>query len=211
MDNKLSLVDIAERGDGPIMDFDSCEFIEKDLESITLSDFTVSSSGAYATICIDGIRSNKKVVYNGASSSVILTGMLREHIRENLLPIPVLEFGKMDNVDESILEDAEPAVSISNVELYAKKGYVRGAIVEIAVVFENNRYGIIDSVYENAAGSIKFRFTNHTEANAEECCLVNDVNKDIFRMVEAEKGRIKEEAYEFMDLIDQKIFDIIFA
>jgi hypothetical protein len=120
-----------------------------------------------------------------------------------------------DNVDESLLEEAEPAVSKSPVELMQKRGYVEGAILVISGGYDpvpEVSYGILTDMWEDDNHkTLYIRLTDGRIVEAVDCQVATDVNKHIFRMVEAEKGRIMENAIKFGETIDDNIEKIIYG
>lgn len=222
MSSDFLLEDLNKDWDGPVMDYGYCEFTGTDPNTITLSDYKASSRGTEATVTINGIRANKGVLFLGQISKSDLTDLLRQHIFGTIV-YPnntsvhgiALEEGVKDNIDESLLEDAQPAESLDVVELLRKRGYNEGAVVIIGKGYDilgDTRYGIIADIWQDhkTENTIMLRMTDSTIAEAVDCQIANDVNKHILRMIEAEKGRIMEQAIKFCEKIDSKIDAIIY-
>lgn len=223
--SKLIFEDIPlEKQSGPIMEFDACIFREKDLVAIDINHFRVSQEGSRGVITVDGFPSNKYALYSGELTKGALVKLVRDHVamncdksedsETNTVHGGKLEPTKMDNVNEELLKEAEPAVSKSHVELMQKRGYVEGAILIISGGYDpvpEVTYGILTDMWEDDKHkTLYIRLTDGRIVEAVDCQIATDVNKHIIRMVEAEKGRMIENAIKFGEKIDNYLEQIIF-
>jgi hypothetical protein len=198
----------------PTYIFDECDLGGV---SIGLADIRTSANGTEATITIDSLRSDTKVIYPSSIAHKELLGMVQDYVStlcHSGSDLDIDEVSK-DNVDESLLEEAEPAVSKSLVELMQKRGYVEGAILVISGGYDpvpEVSYGILTDMWEDDNHkTLYIRLTDGRIVEAVDCQVATDVNKHIFRMVEAEKGRIMENAIKFGETIDDNIEKIIYG
>lgn len=123
-----------------------------------------------------------------------------------------IEETKLDDVPEELLETAGPMKSMEPEEVLAQQGFVKGAIVKRCLDEWHCDYGIFTgSFYKSEGGTIGLNFTDGRSFHQDYCTLVDDVNKEILRMVEAEKGRIMEEALQFAAIIDNTVQEIIYG
>lgn len=203
--------------------FDDCTFNENDVENVAICDLKVSKEGTTATIMIEGVRTDKMVTHLAEIDSKSLTEKVRKYVYDFLVPQGDKHLGvaggpieptKMDNVNEELLEEAEPAVSKSHVELMQKRGYVEGAILVISSGYDpvpEVSYGILTDIWEDDKHkTLYIRLTDGRIVEVVDCQIATDVNKHIIRMVEAEKGRMIENAIKFGEKMDNHLEKIIF-
>ena len=223
--SKLIFEDVPlEKQSDLTIEFDVCDFNEKDLVAIDITNFRMSSEGSQGLITIDGFPSNKYAVYGLDVTKSVLLKMVRDRVAmscnrsedseaDTVHGMP-LEQTKKDHVDEELLIDAEPAVSKSLVELMQKRGYVKGAILVISGGYDpvpEVSYGILADIWEDDNHkTLYIRLTDERIVEAVDCQIATDVNKHIIRMVEAEKGRMIENAIKFGEKIDNYLEQIIF-
>jgi hypothetical protein len=193
--------------------FDECDLSGV---AIGLADYRASDRGTEATVTIDSLRSDTKVIYPGHSSFNVLLEMLQERVASLCVNEVEVEKVKMDSVDESLLKDPQPALSLDDVELMRKRGYDEGAVLVIGNGYDvlgEVSYGVLADIWKDPKmeNIIFIRLTDGRIVDAVDCQVANDVNKDILRMVEAEKGRVMEQAIKFTELMDQKVDEIIFG
>ena len=209
----LRLEKIVGAAKEPTYIFDEC-----DLNGVTIgiADYRASEKGTEATITIDSLRSDTKVVHPCHVSYNILTEKVHEYVAGLCVnegsDLDIEKVDK-DSVDESLLEDAQPAEFLDPVEIATKRGWTKGAIIVVGKgydTFGEVSYGILESVYQGN-DNLKLKLTDGREVDWIDCQIANDVNKQIFRMVEAEKGRIMENAIKFGESIEQNLEKIIFG
>ena len=196
----------------PTYIFDECDLGGV---SIGLADIRTSANGTEATITIDSLRSDTKVIYPSSIAHKELLGMVQDYVSTLCHSGSDLDIDRVskDNVDESLLEGAQPAGFMDSVEIAKKKGFSKGAIIEVGKgydTFGDITYGILEDIYQGN-DDLKLKLTDGREVNWIDCGIVSDVNKHIFRMVEAEKGRIMENAIKFGETIDDNIERIIYG
>jgi len=189
-----------------------------DFNTIAFRHHKASSKGTKANLMIEGKLVNIEVVTTESISTADLLEMVKEHLHQTFVEKRIedeeecIEEVNLDNVNEELLESASPMKgSISQSELLHRNGFVRGAIVKRQIDYEYD-YGIFTGeFYDSEGDTIGLRFTDGKSFHQDYCILVDDVNKQIIRTVEAEKGRIIHEANEFCDLISLKINEIIYG
>lgn len=216
--NENLIVKNARKGKsdvGASMVLEECQFVTADRGCIDIKDFTLKSDGCWGLITVDGIVTDKQVWYVGGEiTKDDFVEMVRDYCIHNYHAVEV-EAGNPDNVDESLLEDAEPAVSMTEVERLQKGGFTEGAIIVVGghvLDQEEESYGVLHAVWQDdKTGIIFVRLTDGRIVEVNSCTVANDVNKHILRMVEAEKGRIIEHAIKFGEQVDRNVEEIIFG
>jgi hypothetical protein len=193
-------------------------FDECDLSGVTigLADYRASVSGTEANITIDSLRTDKSVLYAGHCSNVELLELVNEYIATLCVEKIQIEESVSDNVDEDLLKSAKPAESMNNVDLLRQRGYIEGAIVVVGAGYDalgEITYGIISNIWQETKekDSIMLRLTDGRIEDALDCQIANDINKAMLRMVEAEKGRVMDDARIFTRIVDQNVDKIIFG
>jgi hypothetical protein len=220
----LSEIPKEKQVKGSIYVFDDCVFTESDLVAIDICDFKASSKGTTATITMDGIRTDKMVTHMEEIDSRSLVLKVREYVNTFLIADKDKHLGvaggpveptKMDNVDEELLKDAEPAVSVSPVDIKRKNGFVEGAVIVVngnILDAEEIGYGLMVDIWQDDKTDVIYiRLTDGRIMEADRCTIATDVNKRILRMVEAEKGRMIESAIKFGEQVDRNLEQIIFG
>lgn len=184
---------------------------KEDWDTIDLDSFKSSKNGITATIKIKGesVRDAEFAYPEPIKSEEFLTYLIEDLKRFNNWTGEVkVEEVQKDMVDEELLVEAK---AIHNpIEVLMNKGFVRGAIVA-----RSNggpvQYGIFTGeFYPSSEDTVGLRFTDGRDFHQDYCTLVDDVNKHILRMVEAEQGRIMENAHMFIETIHQKVQEIIY-
>jgi hypothetical protein len=123
----------------------------------------------------------------------------------------VVELDNISEEDEVMLQDAKAMKQLDQKEILAKNGFVRGAIVQRGQDEWHRTYGIFTGhFYESEGDTVGLSFTDGQQFHQDYCNLVDDVNKEILRMVEAEQGRVMEDAHKFVDLMSQKLQEVIY-
>jgi hypothetical protein len=197
-----------------MLDFYSWEPTGND--EISFTNYKLSSDGTEAVLVINGMVANVKITSIEYIKSMQLKDLVQEFVMD-LKSNPssvIVEEGKMDNIDEEMLKEAEPAKLLSVVEKMHKLGYVEGAILVIGGGYDpvpEVSYGILADIWEDKEKkNMYIKCTDGRIVEAVDCQVANDVNKHILRMVEAEKGRLIEQAIKFGEKIDRNLEKIVF-
>ena len=206
-----------------IVDYEGLRFKELDFENwgtqdwmeLTLKNFKSGAEGVEADLWVG---TNKvvdvKIKNIGVSSSEELLQYLVEDLKRlhGVEPIEIkAENVELDTVDESLLDGAIPSQEYDKLHVLENKGFVRGAIIERSNG-SNKTYGIFTGqFYKSEGDTVGLCFTDGSTWHESFCTLVDDVNKDILRMVSAEQGRILEDAQQFIELIERKVTEIIYG
>jgi len=114
---------------------------------------------------------------------------------------------------DDIVQDAQPMKKIDMMQVLRNQGYVRGVVVKRKDAFGANRaYGILTGElrdqHDDGFGAL---CTDGSWFNIVHLEMVDDVNKHILRCIQAEKGRIMEEAYAFCKEIDSNIDRLVYG
>jgi hypothetical protein len=132
-----------------------------------------------------------------------------------LCPVQDLKISdKMKKEADEIVKDAQPMESLRIDPIVAcqKLGFKQGVIVKCTDAFNTNKgYRILTGeLYENSDGVVA-KMTDGHEFLCEYCKIITDVNKEIFRTVSAEQGRIMEMANQACKNIDNFIQNVIYG
>ena len=121
---------------------------------------------------------------------------------------------QMKKEADEIVKDAKPMESfqIDPIIALRKIGFKQGVIVKCTDAFNANKgYRILTGeLYENCDGVVA-KMTDGSEFLCEYCRIITDVNKEIFRTVSAEQGRIMETANQACKDIDNFIQNVIYG
>lgn len=189
---------------------DLSEIIAEDVELIN---FTASKDRTYCNIKIKGQRiSDIDYVWNEEiGSDEALTRVRRDTMSAKSIAKDITNEMKMEADD--IVQDAQPMKKIDMMQVLRNQGYVRGVVVKRKDAFGANRaYGILTgelrNQHDDGFGAL---CTDGSWFNTVHLEMVDDVNKHILRCIQAEKGRIMEEAYAFCKEIDSNIDRLVYG
>ena len=206
-----------------------------DFNRIELHNIKVGKKKSECDISIDGKQLGDHHVFNEELKSDVMKEMIIQNLvekRDLILAQKAemdnkLEEVKMkrteedviDNVESSeerkkeidrIAENAQPMKSESPEGRLLRKALVRGTIVKRTNAWgEDKGYGILTGDFEEIDGSALLKMTDGSTFMDHFCEPIQDVNKYVLRVVQAECGRVMEDADKFVDLIQQRLADVI--
>lgn len=208
---------------------------EVDFNRIELHNVKVSKKKSECNVSIDGKQLGDLHVFNAELKSDVMKKMIiynlvekrdlilakQAEMDEKLQEVKLKrnEEDSADNVESSeerkkeidcIAKNAQPMKYESAEGRILRKGLVRGTIVRLTNTWgEDKGYGILTGEFEEIERSALLKMTNGSTFMDHFCEPIQDVNKHILRTVEAEQGRIMEQAHEFVDLIHSRLRDVI--
>lgn len=198
---------------------DSFGFDEENVEDVKLVDWVAAPDKSVGNIKVGHNLTSESLMINSGPSRKDAEKMLRKYIVDRFVKAeeegPIVEETNLDNIDEDLLKNATAMKAMDPIEILQTQGFVKGAIVRRSIDGEseyNYSYGIFTgNFYSSESNSVGLEFTDGRHYHQDYCTLVEDVNKEIIRMVDAEQGRIMEDAQKFIDLINQKLHEIIYG
>lgn len=195
--------------------FDFEEFSNDDWDNFSLRDVKTGSKGTTASVYHEGKHvKDLQIEYGKPISSDILLKYMKRDMKRKFIKrrtAKVAEDVELDSVDESLLTGAKASQDYNRMEVLRNKGFTRGAIIE-RFNGGHRTYGIFTGeFYQSDDDTIGLKFTDGSSWHESFCTLMDDVNKDILRMVSAEQGRILEDAQQFVALIDRKVNEIVYG
>lgn len=208
---------------------------EVDFNRIELHNIKVGKKKSECDVSIDGKQLGDHHVFNAELKSDVMKEMIIHNLVEKRdliltkqaemderleeVKMKRIEEDAIDNVESSeerkkeidrIAENAQPMKSESPEGRILRKGLVRGTIVKRTNAWgEDKGYGILTGEFEVIDVSILLKMTDGSKLMEDLCEPIQDVNKYVLRTVEAEQGRIMEQAHEFVDLIHLRLRDVI--
>lgn len=191
-----------------MVSFDSINFPEVNRYDVTLTNFKASSKKTEARLIVSGETCN--IMVEGEPD--ITSDELLDCVRVELFDKIEIDQTVLDNVDEELVSAAGPMKSMNPEEILVQQGFVKGAVVKRCVEEWDCNYGIFTGqFYQSSDNTVGLVFTDGNTYHQDYCTLVDDVNKEILRMVEVEKNRILNDAYIFTQVIDKSIEEIVYG
>lgn len=132
----------------------------------------------------------------------------QEQDEKRIQPISLED--EKDKALNELTAKAQPMKSEGAEGRILRKGLVRGTIVKRTNAWnEDKGYGILTGDFEEVDGSALLKMTDGSTFMENFCEPIQDVNKYVLRTVQAECGRVMEDAHKFVDLIQQRLADVI--
>jgi hypothetical protein len=196
------------------------KFNDLDHASIYISDISIKDVETNATSSVG------KVVINGELTDLTIEGgkdddlvmIAYEYIKEKAYD--AMDKIKYENLSTSneiatddIVEGANPmAISEDIDKVCSSLGFVVGSVAERNADIDNlnnNKLGVCTGWYMKDK-EIYILFSDGVKCSINDCKVIDDVNKDIFRFVVQEKNNIRKRAKLLESNIDEFLDNIIF-
>jgi hypothetical protein len=196
------------------------KFNDLDHASIYISDISIKDVETNATSSVG------KVVINGELTDLTIEGgkdddlvmIAYEYIKEKAYD--AMDKIKYENLSTSneiatddIVEGANPmAISEDIDKVCSSLGFVVGSVAERNADIDNlnnNKLGVCTGWYMKDK-EIYILFSDGVKCSINDCKVIDDVNKDIFRFVVQEKNNIRKRAKLLESNIDEFLDNVIF-
>lgn len=187
-------------------------------EDFSIKNFKITPDGSQGQVSIKG-ELTTWIVYSDSTevkSSDMLEEVWEEYqsMYEDMSvenPDAIDSFG--EELDNSLEQANADAFYKSDIDILIKNGYSKGTIFHRkSDISEPYKYGIFTGEFiKDEFGTLMLKFTDHTTTPYNECELITDVNKYVFRYIADEQVRMKEELDSFIELTNVNIQNIIFG
>lgn len=188
---------------------------EFDIELITIRNVKKGKDYSECDILYDGQHVSNRIWAAEHTSEDMLKMVRQEVLAEMGTPLrddieTEEEKAEIDAATEGV--EAMKSNADNIITILKKKGFVRGAIIEVKTgEHQRPQYAIFTGEFKDFGhDDCALVTTNGSSYNYTFCNLITDINKDIFQMIDREKVRIRHDAEQFINQIDSELMRVIY-